>query len=314
MISAIFKIRIRQIGRIVNDIGLLRFLVVAFFLGTAIIITYMATNNQDGSIIISFLTVTSLFYLHVKRSDSQFLKSHVDHYIILQILEYLLLSLPITTGLAIHAQYTVFIAFIVCISLMTLFVKPFRRRTINTIIQKYIPDKAYEWKSGIRKSVYWLILIWVSAISTSFWIGSVPVAIVICGLIFLGFIDKNEPLSYLMSFEQSPGPFLLTKIKLHLLLFSVPLVPLIIIHLVFHYQYWYLAILPYFIVAFIHVYAILGKYSFYVPNTRSGSQPFNMLGFAGVLLPFLLPLVIVLTIRFYFRSIDNLKIYLHDYH
>lgn len=314
MISEILKIRIKQIGRIINDIGLLRFLVIAFFLGTVIFLAYMATNNPDGSIIISLVSLASLFYLHIKRSDALFLKSHVEHYILLQVIEYMALSLPVLAGLAIHGQLILLTAFTAAVIMMIFFTRPFRRRTVNTFIQKYILSGAYEWKSGIRKSVYWLMLLWIVAFSTSFWLGSVPVAIVIFGLVTLGFMDKNEPLPYVLAFEKPPLQFLSAKMKIHLLLFTLPLIPLIIIFLIFHAVYWYLAILTYLLLAFIHAYAILCKYSFYVPNTRSGGQPFNMLGFAGVLLPFLLPLVIVLTIRFYFRSIDNLKQYLHDYH
>ncbi|HLO92097.1 MAG TPA: hypothetical protein VK172_13110 [Lentimicrobium sp.] len=314
MIQSILLIRIKQTGRIINDLGLLRFLFVAFLLTNIIFLAYMATNNHDGSIIISLLAALSIFLLHINRSDTKFLKTQVDKYTFLQITEYLICLLPVLLGLTVHWEPVILLLLVSSIVIITLIARPFRLKTINFFIQKHIPDSNYEWKAGIRKNFYWLILTWVSSITTCFWLGSIPVAILIFGLITVGFTGKNEPLQYILSFEKPPLLFVKHKISAQLILYTIPLIPLISLFLLLHTGYWYLAVLPYLIILFIHTYAILCKYSFYTPNTRSGGQPFNMLGIISVLLPFLLPLVIILTIRFYFRSIQNLKQYLYDYH
>lgn len=314
MLLAILSIRLKQAFRIINDLGLLRFLFVAFLIVFLCFLSFMAINNQDGSIVISLLIVISVYLLHIKRTDRHFLRTHISNHILLQIIEYLIIAAPIIIGLIFHGELLISGLLVLVVSLITAYAKPFRQRTLNTFLQRWIPDNVYEWKGGSRRSLFWLLLILMAGLLLSFWLGSVPVAILIFGLITVGFSEKNEPLQYILVSEKPPLKFIGSKISHHLKLITIPLLPLLISFMIFHYEYWYLSVFTYLLICFIQIYAILCKYSFYVPNTRSGSQPFTMLGLLSVLLPVLLPLVIVLTIRFYFRSVSNLNLYLHDFH
>ena len=109
----------------------------------------------------------------------------------------------------------------------------------NTWLQQSIPSECFEWKGGVRQTLFILIPFWVIGLCTSFFIGSVPITLFILGII----------------------PF-----------------------------------------------------SFYEPNSKSPSvQIFSALGITCGIIPLLLPVIWLLSIRFYFKSKENLNIYLNDY-
>jgi hypothetical protein len=59
---------------------------------------------------------------------------------------------------------------------------------------------------------------------------------------------------------------------------------------------------------------ILTKYAFYEPNNKSqAAVAFGAIGALGGIIPVFLPVVWVLSVRFFFKSRENLKIYLNDF-
>lgn len=84
--------------------------------------------------------------------------------------------------------------------------------------------------------------------------------------------------------------------------------------MVFHHDIWYIPIIEYFIFISLYIYVILTKYAFYEPNSKSkAAQVFGVIGVIGGIIPVLLPVVWLLSIRFFFKSKENLNIYLNDY-
>ncbi|MFD2513344.1 hypothetical protein ACFSRY_05655 [Pontibacter locisalis] len=166
----------------------------------------------------------------------------------------------------------------------------------------------------MRKSFFTIIILLMVGLGTSFFIGSVPIVIFILGLLPMSFYKRGEPYQMITSFEVGSNRFLLNKIKWQVLIFTILCVPLIAVFIVFHQDRWFIPVVEYLIFVSVHVYMILTKYAFYEPNSRSSAvQTFGTVGATGVIFPVFIPLVWLLSIRFYFKARRNLNFYLDDF-
>ncbi|HLN53441.1 MAG TPA: hypothetical protein VK212_07005 [Lentimicrobium sp.] len=312
MINAILKIRVCQTRRILNDLGLGRVLFVVFMLAGLCYQLFITMNDkpQIGTPICLLL----ILFLHLKRKDLHFLKSHIDNYKWVILVEYFILSIPVIIGLAYYNRLTYLVGYLGVLASIIQVRRQFRKFTLNSFIQNWIPDDAFEWKSGVRKSLIFMVPVWLTGIIASFWPGTVPAVMLVLGLFIIGFIQKNEPLQLVLVFEKSAGRLLWFKIKQQLLLLSIFFLPLMLLYFFMHPQYWYIAAAFYIIIAICLIYAILCKYAFYRPDIETGNQVFMALGPASIFVSFLLPLILILSVRFYFKSINNLNQYLYDFH
>ncbi len=315
MIKAFIKIRLNQISRYSRSLGLLRFVVIA---GCALFPVYkmfMKTVETESSLYVIGICFLILLIIQTKRSDKGFLKINFLKYRLVMITEYLILSIPLFFCLAFHNQWLLFISFIVLIVIVSNIDIKTRQRSLNTFFQKLIPSDCFEWKSGIRRSFFYIIPLWLIGMGTSFFVGSIPLVLFILGLIPLGFYEKGEPLQMILSFERNSHRFLFYKISLQTAVFSVLSFPLILVFVLFHPGLWYIPIIEFVIYTTIHIYTILTKYAFYSPGIKiSGAQVFEIIGALGIFFPFLLPLILLLSVRFYIKSKKNLNLYLDDYH
>lgn len=118
----------------------------------------------------------------------------------------------------------------------------------------------------------------------------------------------------IIAFEKSSKDFLFHKIKRQTVIFSILIIPLIISFLFFHPDKWYIPVVEYLIFITLHIYLILTKYAFYDSNRESpAGQAIVAIGVLGGFIPLFLPVVWLLSIRFYFKSIKNLNYYLNDH-
>ncbi|MDA3867548.1 MAG: hypothetical protein PF489_12485, partial [Salinivirgaceae bacterium] len=251
--------------------------------------------------------------IHLKRRDKLFLKSHFSDHKILMLSEYIVLSVPFISCFLIHKQWVALSELSGLLIIVNLNLKA-KHSNLNTKLQKLIPDDAFEWKAGLRKQFFIVVPVWMIAAVTSFFVGSVPIAIFIIGISTLSFFDRCEPFQVLLSYELSSQKLLLLKIKRQLQLFSILVVPLLILFLLFNFDRWYIPIAEYFIFCCLHVYTIMTKYAFFEPNIKSpAAQIFFSIGVVGGMIPIFLPVIWLLTIWFYVKSVDNLNFFLNDY-
>lgn len=313
MISSILKIRFKQLIRIVNSLGIGRFIFIVIVLAMIFLFVFMSIKSREGDYFTGSIWLVLILVLHLKRKDLTFMRSHIERFRLLLFIEYSLISIPVIGGLIYWNKYAEFAVFLILLTGIALSTKSIRKLTLNTWLQRLIPDQCFEWKSGIRSSLLLLVPLYIIGIAVSGWPATVPVVMILLGLITVGFNEKNEPLPMLLVFERSPNNLLLIKIRNHLLLFSLFVVPLMIVYLVRNPEYWYIVTIIFLLNILIQSYSVLTKYSFYQPHVLSGNQIFNILGSVSILVPLLIPLVIVLGIRFYFKSVNNLNQYLHDF-
>lgn len=314
MYFSLLHIRLKQIYRASSGLGLFRSLFVAVLVIFLLMALYTYISMPEWSQWISAGYVASIFIIHIKRPDKQFLKVNFINYRLVYFFEYVLLALPLLVCL-LYLQFFE----IVSVSFLGLAVIPFlgfafQKKGLNNRIIRAIPDEAFEWKAGIRKYFSFGIIVWLTGLSTSWYVGSVPIAIILLSLIVVNFFESGEPLSILISTELTPKRFLFRKFVIAQVIVSCMLLPLVVAFVLFHAKLWYIPLVEYVLISFVLWYAIFLKYAFYKPNQQLiAGQIFTAIGALSLFLPFLIPLVWILSVRFYYQSISNLNPYLDDF-
>lgn len=314
MIKEFIIIRIKQSFRALIGIGLIRlFFIVGLitFLASA---TYIVTAEQTNATYFSAGYIILLLSIQVRRNDKLFLKSHFSNYKLIIAFEYFTASIPLFICLILHAHYLAIGA--ITLGILTtvhLDIKP-TKKSINTKLQHLIPPDCIEWKAGVRKYFFIIVPTWIIAALTSYFIASIPIAIFIISMVILSFFEHAESYQILQSYQLSSKHFIWHKVKRQIILFSIVTLPLIGLFTLFHLYTWYIPFVEFLIFIFLQIYIIMTKYAFYEPNTKStATQTFGAIGILGGIIPVFLPLVWILTIWFYIKSIKQLNYYLHDY-
>lgn len=314
MFNAFLILRYRQIQRSLEGIGIFRFIFLMVLILGAFYAIFSILQKGDYDEFVTGGLLLILLFVQLQRKDIDFLKINLDNYRKLLWMEYLLLLAPLSGILIFTGNW-----FLLAVTISSLIILPFiklkiQRRSLNTKMQLWIPAQAIEWKSGLRKGLFAITAVWLMGIVFSFFVGAVPLAIFIIGVFPLKFYEIGEPLPVLMASERSPAAFLTQKIKHQFIIFSVISFPLIVVFSVFHIGLWYIAVVEFLVLTTLHVYFILLKYAFYEPNQKTGAiEIFSGIGVVGLFVPVFLPLVWLLSVRFYFRAITNLKCYLNDF-
>jgi|AGTN01.2.fsa_nt_gi hypothetical protein len=316
MVGAFIKIRFKQLYRGLIGIGLFRIVFLVLLFAYLLLFLFALTKKQPGSLYVVAATVFIILILHIRRKDKRFLKTCFEKHSQIYLSEYLTFTSIVILFLAVHLQW---IALLVLLSAIFLIartdIKPRHLHTLNTKLQSFIPVFSFEWKAGIRQSFFIFVPVWVIGFCTSFFIGSVPVALLILGITVSGFYSQNEPYQMVVLYEKSVNRFLSGKIGIQVILFGIVAFPLILMFIVFHPDKWYIPVIEFLVLTSIHAYLVLTKYAFYEPNRNSqGAQIIGAIGMLSMFIPVLLPVIWALSVLFYIKSQKNLNTYLHDFH
>lgn len=314
MIETFVKIRLKQFYRGLSGIGLIRIIFLVGLVGFIAFVLFIETSKSPDSYYVACITSLILLMVQTKRQDKPFLKTNFDNYRLICLTEYLILASIIIAFLIFHFQWIPLLLLISAIYLIIHLDLKSKQRNQNTKLQQFIPSECFEWKGGVRQILFFLIPLWIIGLCTSFFIGSVPIVLFILGIIPFSFYEKGEPYQMILAYEMGTNQFLFHKIKMQISLFSILSSPLILAFLIFHHEMWYIPIIEYFIFISLYIYLILTKYAFYEPNSKSPSaQIFGAIGAFGGIIPVFLPVIWLLSIRFFFKSKENLNFYLNDY-
>jgi len=314
MIKSILLLRTKQAYRALKNAGLGRSIILLSVVAFGAFWVYKQIPTEPNEFYVVGGMLATLLFIQLKRKDQKFLKTHFYNFKIILGIEYLILSTPVIVSLAIHCHWYLILYLILGITAVVNVSLKLREQSINTKLQELIPYAAFEWKAGVRKSLFFIIAVWVVSIVTAFFPGSIPIAIFVLGVIIFSFLDKSEPLPMLLSYELSPRRLLYLKIKLQVILFSILTAPLLILFFVFHPDIWYIPAAEFIIFVSLQVYVVLVKYAFYKPNESLGAaQVFTTIGVIGIFMPFFIPLMWILSVHFFIKSQKNLKPYLDDF-
>jgi len=309
-----FLLRLKQIARMVSGVGIFHFLVLTGVVVLLIVGIIKVSLNPEYQLAVSVASVLAIISLHLRRKDLGFIRTYSEKPFLIHFAEYVLLTLPLSIPLIITKQYLLWMGYLTVILGLSSLRPVFKRQNLNTKIQSWIPARAFEWKSGIRKTFYPFLVVWLLGFLFSFLEASVPIAIFILGILIFSFYENGEPLDMLLAFEIRPSKLLLLKVKYHFILFLGLCLPLLLIFVVQHHSIWYIPIIILLLMGFGHLYLILLKYAWYSPAAKpAGIEILTSLAFIAIIIPVFMPVIWLLSIRFYFKAIKTLKPYLNDF-
>lgn len=309
-------IRWKQSYRLLSDMGVVySVLLFAVVLAMGVFCFYVL-HREPQNLYFSAIMALLLLNFHCRRRDRRFLRIHVEYVSLIICSEYIILSLPIVIFLAIHKfwLYSIGVLMIsILIGLIPMMKRKHPQKTLNTLIQRKIPNHAYEWKAGVRQSFWPLLVLWIVGLSTSCSFYSSIVVTLLIGLSVLEFFRFNESWQMLLSCQQCPSKFLRNKIFQHILLLSLLILPLLIFAVIFRPDLWYIPVIEYVALLSVLTYVILLKYAFY-SRQRGGVNTIRIaIGVFLGLNPMTMIVLWLLSILLYRKACLNLKFYLNDY-
>lgn len=313
MKNTLIRLRLRQLKRILNEIGIGYFIIVLIFFLAILFYDYLFYSLKDKAVFIFGLTVVSVLAAHIQRKDKEFIYTHVSHPVQNIFSEYLLFSLPFALPALFTNQWYYFPLLVICLLFIANITTSLKVRTLFPKLSNIISTKNFEWLSGIRNNYFGLLLFIVLAVATS------PLRIV--PLIFLwlivgaicGFYLECESLQILFSSKSSSKEFIKKKIFEHSKLLLFILVPVLILNSIFNPELILINIAFLLIQLATIIFAILLKYSIYLPNENIKGNSILM-AFVSIctFIPFLLPVPLIMCFRNYGKAVKNLNHYLND--
>lgn len=312
----ILRVRYIQLLRFSRDIGWFYFillLILLFLLALTVTTGILSNSIKHLSFYLLFTLLILLGYLHIVRKDREFIMLMFSSSYTIFFTEYLLLSIPMLFLFIYLEWYYELLAIIGGIFLIPLY----KRSNFSLSIKGFnfwIPYRNYEWIAGTRKFAFLIFLLLISGFLLSYY-RFIPL---ICMCIFLlltsAYYEKFEPLIFIESTKLSPKKYLARKIKSHLVTYLIYSSPVLLIYLVCHLNQ-YLIIFSFLLLStFTLTFLTISKYAFYSPNGESFKHKLltnvTLLGIFPFI--FLLPLVVLITLYLYSKSLKNLSGFLND--
>ncbi len=311
MVIILLKLHLRQLGRSLRALGIIRIIFVLALLFFTLARIY--TANPPITYVVTALVFLSLASLHTFRKDKVFLQLLDVQPRLLYLIEYHLLASPLYVLFLLNFRWLEVASLLVAVTFIPFINMNLTAQAGQIRSLSFVPAPAFEWKSNLRKQGIWIGLLYISALVLYAYPFVTLLVIVIFTFVVTTFYNEAEPRSMVEVFaESSPRAFLWQKGKMHLLLFWVGCLPLVLIFLVVNTEYWYVLVIWFFVSSIIQLLSIMLKYSFYQPGHTLNNNVFMFIYFLSLFVPFFVPVPLVMLINYYRRAKNNLRPYLDD--
>ena len=304
-------IRFRQGLRYGAELGAFRGLVALVLL----LFFYVSALQRFSPWLIAGLIGFLLLSIHTTRLDKTFLSVVGISAAQVFFVEYLLLALPFLVPLLLQNHWQPALLLFGITSFL-----PFLNVRITDTSRRFswlvawLPADMFEWKSGLRKHFFPVLIIYAIALVCYSFTVATPIALLLLTLISCDFYVKTESREMLEAFEMPPGKLLQLKLKNQLKMFWLMCLPLLLVFIFFHGAYWYVLPVVMLLCSALQMLSILLKYAIYSPHEGLQGN-FLLIGLSIIFffVPFLLPLPFLWIIKYYKKAMHNLHFYLHDY-
>ncbi|MEO9022056.1 MAG: hypothetical protein ABI237_00175 [Ginsengibacter sp.] len=307
------KVRSYQIRRELESLGLLYAFILLVFLCGLVFFVYTAYHQEEKSLYVFSLTILALLWIHFSRTDQQFVYNHIGHPVQNIFAEYFIFTLPVSIPSLFTSYWFYFPLLIVSIYIIANTRISIKRKTRFPHLSKIISSQNFEWLSGLRKNLIQILILWLLA--------AIFCRIRILPLIFLWFImlsvisfyQECESLQILLASSSSPKKLLKRKIINHTRFILLIFIPILIVNSIFNQDLILINIIFLLIQITTFIFAVLLKYTTYVPNkSLKGNTILLSIVSIGTLIPFLLPIPLFMCFKNYGKSVKNLKTYFND--
>ncbi len=308
----LLKIRLLQIRRELTTLSWLHKLLFSIILiGLGVICHQAFLAVKTGGLVLAGFWGAAVA-MQVYRPDKDFVFLHLEKPRQAILAEYLAFSLPFILSATFTPTWFYLPIFIAGLLPITAIRFQLKLQTRFQFLGKVFPPSAFEYISGFRQSLPWLVFIYSLALVFC-WVKILPVALLwlFCGT-FLGFYLQGEPLSMLRANNLEAKIFLRKKVWQMVQLLAIFCFPVILLQTLFHPWLGLAGLLFFALQTCVLTFAIFMKYSTYEPDKTSSSN-LLLLGFAqmSVVLPFFLLVPVVIAFRQYRKAKQNLTFFLN---
>jgi hypothetical protein len=307
----LISIRFRQLLRYTVELGIFRGMVAILLL----LFFYVSALQTFSPWLTAGIIGGLLISIHTTRLDKTFLSIIKVRSTLVFFVEYLLLALPFLVPLLLKNHWQPALSLFG----VTLFLPLLNVRITDTSrrfrwVVAWLPAAMFEWKSGLRKHFFSLLIIYAIGLFCYNFTVAAPIALLLLTLINCDFYVATESREMLEAFEMPPGKLLHLKLKNQLTIFWLLCLPLLMVFILFHGTYWYVLPVVMLLCTVLQVLSILLKYAVYSPHENLQGN-FLLIGLSIIFFffPFLLPLPFLWIVKYYKKAMNNLHFYLHDY-
>ena len=307
------RVRLHQIKRQLESLGLGYAIILLAFLAALIFYVYLSYLQKNKALYVFSATVLILFLIHTSRKDKEFVHSQVNHPSQNIFTEYFIFTLPVTIPSLFTSHWLYFPLLILSFYVISNIKINLKQRTMFPHLSKIIPPQDFEWLSGLRKNlISFLILFALAAITC--WIRILPLVFLWLIVISItSFYQECESLQILLATPGTPKKIIQRKIWNHSKYLLIILLPILIINSIFNPGLIVINFVFLLVQFTVIIFAILLKYTTYSPNENlTGNVILVSAVTISALIPFLLPIPLIMCFRNYGRSVKNLKSYFND--
>ena len=310
MIMIFFTLYAQRLARLLRNIGFLRSVVVVVLVFATL--ARICTLDLPLAYTVSALWLLSLAWLHVNRNDRTFLRLIDAPTYWLHAVEYHLLASPIYVTLLKHGRWVETMAGFLIVCLIPLLRITLSPRFAAVYHLSFIPDQAFEWKSGLRRYGWIILPLYLVALVLYEYPFAALLMIIVFTLITVSFYNEAEPLAMVEARAAPPAAFLRAKWRTQLTLFWIGCLPLAIIFLLNNTTYWYVLPVWCLICSILQILSINLKYSLYEPGQTYNRDVYMAIYFLSLFVPYFVPVPLLMMFYYARRARRNLSLYLYD--
>lgn len=297
--------------RFASELGFVRLVVVLIFLAMGF--RFMQLRLEAGQHYFPLLVIPIVQMIQFRRKDFSLLNNLGINDTVLYMGIYLVLCAPSLLVFLVYEEW-LYAAVTTAFGILIPFTKQIKADPDRWFVSMgdFLPVKYFEWRSGLRQyglAVSALLLIGLGLSFVPYAVSLVLFFLTLNTTVFYLFGESKE---LLVACGKSPAHLIRQKLLGHFKLFYTMVSPLVILSVVFHHDSTSLMVLAYVSLMsfFASINAVLFKYVSYAPGARfDNNTVLQGLMLAFFLVPFLMPVPIVMAVINYRRSINNLKVY-----
>lgn len=312
MLSAtLLQIRYIQLRREIRTLPWLHRLLFLLLLCGIVAICHSVFHKSLQGWLVPGALLLSALAMQLYRPDKDFIFLHFNSPRQAIFSEYAVFSFPFILPALFSPNWYCFPVYFLGLGAITFIRSRFRLQTRYTFLGWLLLDTAFEWISGLRRAFPVFALIYLLAL-TFCWVKALPLFLLwVLNLLFISFYQEGEPLHLLRIYAESPVDLLRKKLFSHGLLLFCLNFPVLLLQAFIHPVIGLIGIIFLLLQFIAMAFALFLKYATYRPGEVTTSNTLLVtLAQMGILLPFLLPLPLIMCFRYYGRAVQNLKLYL----
>ena len=310
--TTLLNLRFIQIQRALRDLGL-RSLFIPPVAAALIFASFQNYQEKSSAFYLTGFLVFICLAVQIQRPDKTFVFNHIHQPNNELFSEYFLFTFPFAATCFFTSTWYCYPFLLTALYLITFIKTDIKYVTHFKNLAQLIPASHFEIISGFRKSFLFLIPCYFLAVGFC-WFAILPLLLMwFITINMVSFYDECEPLIILKEDHLKTKIFLNQKLFQHGKYLILLYTPLLVINSVCNSDYIIINLLFLPVQIALLSFAICFKYTLYQPNVnlKANTIVLSLVSLCSVM-PFLLPIPLLMAIYYYQKAKTNLDFYLND--